>query len=1054
MELETKKMKNMRHYNILINKFRFFCLFLLCIFVTGTMIAQEKPGKKVIKVNVSLKVVDDNGTGIPKARVVVGEGMIHIETDENGSASFNAYLEDFVTISATGYEKNVSLVQEIIKNNTIKLMKSKLFMSSDDNIPLPYLTLKKRISTGSSTVIAGNQLERYPSTDLRNALTGLVTGLQVTERNGSPGLYAEEENGTYGITEKIGVSSRGSSMMYIIDDIPIDITEMPLDPQEIESVTIIKDIVGKAMYGPAAADGIILIKTKRGRMNERALNINIEDGVSVVDRMPGWTNGADYARLNNQARESDILDPLYSADAVDAYAKNDPYDKFHPSVNYKDLMLKNNMAFRRANISSSGGNDLVQYSSHLGYNGEGDIYKIGPTSDYNRLNARSNIDMTVNKFIKIQFDIYAGLTFRRSPNYGYATSESSTDMSLIEMNSVLTNLTSIPPIAFPVYANNDPSLKDPWFGVSSVYPINPIGNILYNGYYTETGRIGNAKAALDYDMSHFIKGLKLRTFFSFDALNLVRLGKAENYIAYTVTPGVGAVTGNDTITLAKVHDGVDNPNMSNLHDYYYHRYGFYENINYEKSFDNSNLNLSLTYFFNELKKNGFTNPQRQQNVVFTGIYSIKDKYSFQGVLNYAGSYSLTKYDLFPSLGASWVISEEAFMSNLKFINYLKLRAEGGVLGVESFMAPFYGRTSWTYTTGSVFGPYTTNRWFGTTTETTVSRSYPGRIGNPAIDWERAKEFSVGLDALLINHKLSLEINYFNNLRDGQISQLTNSIPMIIGVSSALPRFNFNKTRYFGLETGIRYTDNAGSLRYSIGGNATIMNSELLKYDEPVYRYDYQNRTGTAVDTYWGQTYIGKFGSDAEALVVPQVYDAILKTGDLKYKDMNDDGFIDDNDRSAIGHSSPRLFYSLDARISYRNFELNILGTGCAFYDIALTNSYYWNGWGDNNYSNFVKDNIGGAYPRLTYYKVNNNFVASDFWLTKGDYFKIQNVELAYNLPTNYLEFIRSRGARIFVRGANLVTISRVKDVDPESINSGVTVYPLFRTFTGGIKLTF
>ena len=212
------------------------------------------------------------------------------------------------------------------------------------------------------------------------------------------------------------------------------------------------------------------------------------------------------------------------------------------------------------------------------------------------------------------------------------------------------------------------------------------------------------------------------------------------------------------------------------------------------------------------------------------------------------------------------------------------------------------------------------------------------------------------------------------------------MPYVAGISSALPYLNYNKTRYFGVETGIQFTDNFGKFEYSFGGNATIQNSKYEKYDEPDYRFDYQTRTGTPADTYWGQTYLGKFQSDAEALVVPQLYDAVLHEGDLKYKDMNGDGVIDDNDMSAIGHTTPRLFYALNANLSYKNFEMTIIGTGGAFYDIPLTNTYYWNGWGDNNYSNFVRDNIGGAYPRLTYYKVNNNFVNSDFWLAKGGLF--------------------------------------------------------------------
>jgi hypothetical protein len=202
------------------------------------------------------------------------------------------------------------------------------------------------------------------------------------------------------------------------------------------------------------------------------------------------------------------------------------------------------------------------------------------------------------------------------------------------------------------------------------------------------------------------------------------------------------------------------------------------------------------------------------------------------------------------------------------------------------------------------------------------------------------------------------------------------------------------------------------------------------------------------------TCLGKFTSD-ETTAVPQLFDAVLKKGDLKYKDLNGDNFIDDNDQSEIGHTNPRFFYSLNTNLKYRNIELTAVGTGAAFFDLPLTNEYFWNGWGDNNYSYFVRDNLNnGNYPRLTYYKINNNFINSDFWLTKGDYFKLQNVELALNLSAEKLQIIRSRSARLFLRGANLLTITKAKDIDPESIDSGVRVYPLYRTFTGGIKLTF
>ena len=233
----------MRFIKILFLKHRYIALLLLCVFLTGVIRAQEKAQGKGKMVTVKLMVVDEESTPVSKAKVVVGEGVIHAETDNIGSLTINAYPSDFVTISATGYERSVLLVQDIMKEGTVKLTKSKLFMSFDDNVSLPYMTLKKRTLTGSYQVLKGEQLEKYPSSDLRNALAGLATGLQVIELNGAPGLNAEEQNITYRITEKVRVSSRGFNIIYMVDDVPVDITEIHIDPLEIESVTVIKDIV-------------------------------------------------------------------------------------------------------------------------------------------------------------------------------------------------------------------------------------------------------------------------------------------------------------------------------------------------------------------------------------------------------------------------------------------------------------------------------------------------------------------------------------------------------------------------------------------------------------------------------------------------------------------------------------------------------------------------------------------------------------------------------------------------------------------------------------------
>jgi TonB-linked SusC/RagA family outer membrane protein len=1047
-------------------KYRYAGLLFAALAVSVHSYAQQKAGNAVDNkpLDINITVTDAEGNVLPDTWVTLNEGFALAETDDKGVSSFKASPNDFVTVSHPGYEKTVMLAGQLSANPKVVLQEAILFMTDDDAVPLPFMTLKKRQVTGSYDVIKGSDLEAYPSTDIRNAFTGVATGLEVQEMNGSPGLSAEEQLAVFGIGEKVNVSSRFLDMMYIIDEIPTNISEMPLDPGEIESVTVVKDVVGKAMYGPAAANGIVFIKTKRGRPNQRVLHADAEYGVSSIDRMPGWVSGADYARLNNIARTNSGLTPLYSDADIAAYSKNDPYDMYHPSVNYRDMILNNTKTFQRANVSSSGGNDHVQYFSYLGYAGEGDIYKIGSPADYNRLNARSNIDIKVNDFVKVQFDFFGGLAFRKSPNYGFDpqfTSEGTDNpvLNITELPSVLDDIQTTPPIEFPVYANNSPELQSPWYAVSDNYRVNPIGGLVKNGYYTETGRNGAFNVALEYDMSSFIKGLKSRTYVGYNGFNLVRIGKAEDYTAYFATPDQTAA-GADTIVLTKVHDGVDQANQAKLHDFYYQRFAAYENLSYNKAFGKNSLQTSLTYYLSKVSRNGIEEPQRQMITTLAAAYSFDDKYNVQGVLNYAGSSSFSedaRYFLSPTIGASWIASEEGFLKESSLINYLKVRAEFGVLGYESFFAPFRYRSDWNNNDdGTQFGPHSSNQWFGSNTENPVYRTVPSRTGNPDLGWEKRREFNAGIDLLLANRKVFLELNYYNELRDGIITQLSN-LPLVAGTSSWLPVANYNQSRFSGIEAALSYTASKGSFNYSVTGRVSLPKAVWVKYNEPNYRYDYQLRTGEDIGAIRGQTYLGQFATDQEALAVPQLYDDVLHAGDLRYKDMNGDGVVDDNDASKIGSSLPKLMYALQVHLGYKGFELTVVGTGRALYDIVENSRYFWNGWGDNTYSQFVADNVlnnGSEYPRLTYYKVNNNFVTSDFWLAKGGYFKIQNVELAWNVPAEKMPWPGIHGIRVFVRGANLLTISKVKDIDPEATFSGIYDYPLFRTATTGVKLTF
>ena len=1009
--------------------------------------AQNKSKGKVKIETFHSVVVDEKGKPIPNAEITVGEGMQHLETDVSGSFSFEAEALDYVTISQKGYDTKVILAKDLRREGKIALNTPKLFMSEKDRVNLPFTEIAKRNFPEDVRLITSEELEKYPSTDFRNALTGLIPGLEVVENYGTTGMSAEESLGRDGVREKLTLRVRGLSPMYIIDDVPTSITEVQLVPGEIESVTLLKGVVAKMMFGPQAANGALCIKTKRGKKNERNLVADLEYGISHTDRFPEFVSGVDYAKLNNMARENDGMTPLYDETAIAGYAQNDPYNMKYPNIDYRNMIFRSTKPITRINLSSNGGNDVVQYFANLSYNGDGDTYKIGYDAGYNRLSARANLDVKVNDLLKVQLDLYGGLTELSSPTVYTG------DSRLYEIDNIMNDITRFSPIAFPVYIKNDESLSKPWYGVTSVFGRNPIGELENGGYYKESGRQGNAVLALLYDLRKFVPGLRSKTWVGFQTYNQVRLGKDETYTKYIFDPTLSPDE------MIKKEDGTDLSSESKLGDYYYQRFGFYQKFSYGKSFGRNDLQADLTYNISKATIQGIKEPRRYMNTILNTTYTYDNKYGAQLVLNESGTYSFTKsnrYYLSRALGLSWVMSEERFMKSLKFINYLKLYAQAGILAYDQNLDPSLRRSYWTYGTGGgKFGP-AIDKWMGGNEDkdgyiTTISRA-----GNPDLTWEKRKEFSVGTEMLLLDKHLMLGATYYNNVRDGIIVQVSNSTPYLSGMADAVPYQNYNRYRYYGVETALQYSNEIGAFSYSVGGSATVQDSKILKYDDPNYRESeaYLKNVGRPVDALSGLVCLGKFKDEADIAQSPkQLFSPDLKPGDFKYADLNNDGVIDNNDARQIGHTLPRVFYSLNVNLKYKNFELYVSGTGRAGFDIAQTNRYFWYDGGDYTYSKYVLDHAGKDYPRLTYNRVANNFQTSTAWLKSGNYFKVQNVELAYTLPTRVVGGI-ARSVRFYVRGANLLTISKIKEVDPENINSGIYSAPLFKTYTIGAKVTF
>ena len=1024
--------------------------------------AQKKAAETLA---IKFTVVDAAGNPVPGAEVTVGEGLHHYTADAEGRVSVNCGQHDLIRVEKENFRAVGIRAGVLVDSDSVVLVPDVLFAGDKDDVELPYASLKKRFSLGSTVTISGEELAKYSSADIRNALTGVLPGVEVRENFGQIGVSPLEHIGQYDAATAISVSSRGRQVMYMVNDVPVQINEIPLDPEQIESVTIIRDGLEKTMYGPTAADGIVFIRTKSGAYNDRYLNVSFESGVNTVDRMPGFVNAAQYAQLNNIARHNSGLHILYKQEDVAEYLKNDPYDKMHPAVDFRKMMLKNTMGYTRAGVSSGGGNDIVKYYAYLGYTGQDDIYKIGPESRYDNVNLNGNLDVRLNKYMKTEFGIVSSIGVRKSNNYGYSSNYTSTDassnttLSAWELPSILSHINTIPQLSFPVYADNSENLEFPWYAVSSQYTQNPIANILENGSYSETIRNALFNFKLETDLRFITKGLVSSTYAAYGATNLVRLGQAEDYAAYLITQTLD-INGDPTIlpVQSSSHSVKEMSSKAKLLDYYSNRFYFVEKLDWARSFGEHDIKLSADYMITKRSQKFITEHRREINFGFNASYAFKGKYLARLSLNEHGTYSLLDaWSFSPAVGLGWIVSDESFLKGAGFVDFLKLRLQASSLSYDSRTSANRDVDNYSWNnSGAKFGPYTTNQWFGSTTGANVNRTYLNMLGNPDLRLEKRKEISGGFDLSAFGKRLDVALTAYAFVQDGIMTQMSNAVPLTAGISTGSYYMNYDRYLRDGLELSAGWKDRIGGIGYGVSGWLATQGSKILKIDELDYAEPYRSRVGKSVTAIWGLKYLGQFSSDAETLEVPQLFDAELKAGDFKYWDMNGDGYVDDADECVIGDSTPKLLGAVSFNLDWKGFDFALTGTFRAFCDVALSNSWFWNGWGDSNYSKYTLKHINDpTAPRLTYNKVNNNFQLSEKWLADGSFFKIQSVELGYNVPVaNWSIGKVVRGLRVYARANNLLTLSGIKDVDPESLNSGLSNYPLMRTFTGGIKMTF
>ncbi|MCX6309267.1 MAG: SusC/RagA family TonB-linked outer membrane protein [Bacteroidia bacterium] len=877
---------------------------------------------------------------------------------------------------------------------------------------------------GNTDAVKGEELSSTPSSTALEALAGKLPGLFMLQNNGNPG----ENN--------FDMYVRGISGGYItlVDGVERALTAY--DQAQIAEVRILKDPVSKALYGGRTCNGIIMVTTKRGSQGKPKFTASIQRGVKYATELPNYMNSFDYATNYNQALMNDNNGVLptnkgeYSQETLDAYQYKTSPIQF-PDVDYYGQFLRDYMDYTRVIAEYAGGNEKTNYYVHGSYKNEGNYEAYGDNKRKNQtFILQGNVSSQYSKDIKLHANLATILAEKQYPgSFGFST------------------LSSRYPNAYPIFIKPGTDT----IGGTSTLLDNPYGGQALSGYQRETTLRIQADIALNVNLSGFLKGLTWNPSFNFDIYHLQNLNKVNTFGVYKALSFDfdGNVTSIQTLREEK--KATSQSMGSNA---YTQRWAFANTFNYDRTFGEHAVTADLFYFMSELNTAADLYDYKRQNLGLRVNYTYADKYSIEGVANYTGSQIMApdkRFRTFPAIGAGWTVSNEDFLKNNKTVNFLKLNASWGIMGDDN-LTPNLWRQTWYY-----------NKWapnifvFNTASAGTTTNVV--RPGSTVLDWPKMREIDLSIEATLFN-SLNFKVSCFDYLNYDQISKLSNVLPAISGGSNFISESNYLQTGLRGYEAQFTYSGKVEDFRYSVGANITYGKTRKIAVDElPDPNY---TTVGNATDDILGYHAIGFYTQDdinnmiAGTMAKPSFMDSKdLKVGNILYEDKNNDKIIDQYDRVVIGNSSPRMMYGGNLKLAYKGLELYAMVLGYGDYNPYL--SSYFQNYSTRKYSTTIVNGLpnGNVHPMLTAGAGTNDYqTGSDYWIADASFLKLKNLSLSYSLPNSWVKALKMSDLKISVYGTDLFTLSKIKDLDPESFDAGVNSYPLFSTYAVGLSMSF
>lgn len=1013
---------------------------LLLLLATAGVFAQTK-------VTITGKITG-GGSPLPNVSVSVLGTNQGTTTNEQGVFTLTAQIGQTLVISHMGFgQKTVKINNQDPLDITLETSSHDIL---NDVVVIGYGTKKKTSVTAAISTLKGSEVASLPISNLSNGLGGRVAGVIVKQGSGEPG----KDGSSIFIR---GISSTGSTQpLVIVDGIPRSFQQ--LDPNSIESFSVLKDAAAVAPYGVAGANGVILVTTKKGKMGVPTLSYNGYVGFQNPVTLPDYVNSYQYATLRNAAAVNEGLPKPYSDAELQKFQDGSDPDAYPTFKNiWKDLINKD-AKLTNHNIEISGGAERVKYYAALGYQFQEGMW---PSTNTRRFNMTLNLDAKVTNTTNVSFNLNGRYQKDKYPSIGTGR--------IFELIGYLH------PLYGPLKFSN------------GMYGTFVTGSIFNSGYQKINTTAIYSSLSVEQQLP-FVPGLKARGTIAFD----------PSYVMNKVwaTP-VQRASLDKTQTPYVIKDGVFGPAKSSLSQGYANDYQltYQFGLNYDRSFgkhglsvlglfeaksndyisfgaSRRNYNLSIDEINlgsssqADMSTSGTSSSARQMGLVYRIAYDYNKKYLLEASGRYDGSYYFApenRFGFFPAFSVGWRLSEEKFIKdNFNWIDNLKIRASYGEVGALAG-SPFQFMSTY-----SVLG---TNYVLGNNAVQGIrERAEP----NPDITWERAKKTDVGLEVNLWKGLLNVEVDYFYEKRSNMLVNPDVIVPAEYGVGLSQVNAGIMENRGFDISASSVY-DVSKDLHITLGANLTYAKNKVLQVFESATTFNNPNRriTGKPLGTQFGFRSLGYFqqsdfdGTGAlKSGIATQPWGAV-QPGDIRYEDIDKDGKINDNDLTVIGDpvAAPRIIYGISPGVKYKSFSVDLLFQGAAKVNWYYHGSSIMAFWETmlpyvHNFNYWTPQNPNAPNPRLTSAPTVNNSQRSSFWMGNAAYLRLKNATLSYNLPAKVLNRIKMQNVRIYLSGQNIFTWTKLLNYDPEigRNDSGhpdsAWGYPNQKTISVGANITF